>query len=168
MIRYEGMNVTFIRRDAVEVFRFIWRNRAVLGVHPDAHTQVLSVRTSLKPVPNDFPREQTAVEYLQTVTVHARRLASIGVRKPLGMPDDTVVTLYGGGTLILDERGLLQYAITTSVMNQSRQTRQLAYAWEFRPGPGHEMRAGPLGAWPVEITMPSPSTPGGLRKKARR
>jgi hypothetical protein len=169
LIAYEDMNVGFIRRDPVEVFRFIWRNRHPLNLHADAHTQVLSVRTSLKPVPNGFPCEETAVEYLQTITMHARKLADIGVRKPLQMPDDLVVTLYGGGTLIFDERGLLRYAITNPVMDRARQTSQLAWLWESAGSQGPAgIRSGPLRAWPFEVKMPASLTRERLRNKGKR
>jgi hypothetical protein len=156
-VTYEGTNVALMRRDSVEVFRFIWRNRAILGLDPDADTEVLSVRTSLKPVANEFPHEETAVEYLQTIRIRARQLARIGVRKPGGMPDDTVVTLYGGGTLIFDAQGRLEYAITNSVRNRSRQGEQLEYAWRFggkRTQVG--VRPGPARSWPFDLPRPRP------------
>jgi hypothetical protein len=46
------------------------------------------------------------------------------------MPDDLELTLYGGGTLILDEAGRLKYHVRNRIRNAKRQDARLKYLWQ--------------------------------------
>jgi hypothetical protein len=52
-----------------------------------------------------------------------------GLGKPDGMPKDLDLTIYGGGTLILDESGRLKYHIRNRIRNAVRQNPRLEYLW---------------------------------------
>ena len=52
------------------------------------------------------------------------------------MPKDTPVRLHGGGTLIFDEYGRLQYHVHNKLLHRERQMTRLRYLWEH----GHYRR----------------------------
>jgi hypothetical protein len=84
-----------------------------------------------------FILRETVVEYHQTLKLFAHELHTLGIEKPVGMPDDTSVTLYGGNAVIFDEYGHVKYNIGKSILDAKRQTARVAYLWQqgaFDPG----------------------------------
>ena len=81
---------------------------------------------------------ETVVGFTQQIKLS--RLASshqLSIAKPIGMPDEMPVTLFGGGTLIFDERGELKYYIHNRLLSANRQSERLQYLWNvgaFDPG----------------------------------
>jgi hypothetical protein len=78
---------------------------------------------------------ETVVEYHQTLTLFAQELSRLKIRKPLGMPDNTKVPLYGGNAVIFDEYGHVKYNIGNAIIEagskeQDRQSERLEYLWE--------------------------------------
>lgn len=129
--------------DPDELFRFIWENRAALKLHEQAFTRILSVRPCLRTAPDGFVLRETVVEYHQQLSLRARELAALKIRKPNAMPDTQPVTLYGGNALVFDEYGRVKYNIGNSIFDadmqhtQERQSKRLEYLWEhgaFRAG----------------------------------
>lgn len=131
--RFESM-----LRDPEEVFGFIWENREALRIYEGAYGQVLSVRPCLRIGPDDgFPLHETVAEFYQVLRVTAAELGAMGLKKPAGMPNDQVIALYGGNTLIFDEYGRLKYNISNRIDDDRRQQDRLDYLWShgyFDPG----------------------------------
>ncbi len=141
--RYDRTHFDSLKADRDELFRFLWENRDLFKLHEQAYTRVFSVRPSVRIGRDGFTLRETVAEYHQMLTVFARELKRIGIRKPRAMPDDTEVTLYGGNAVIFDEYGHVKYNIGKSIMDFKRQSMRLAYLWEhgaFERGVG-KMRA---------------------------
>lgn len=127
-----------MQRDPDEVFRFVWENRAVLGLFEGAYTRVLTVRPCLRIAPDDgFQLHETVAQCLQQLELQASELRRLGIRKPDGMPEDTTVRLQGGLTLIFDEYGRLKFSIANQLYDprnsavKERQARRLRDLWTY-------------------------------------
>lgn len=126
---HAGIHFDLMRRSPQEVFRFVWENKAALRIEPNAFTRVTSVRPVMR-ISNDRTALcETVVEYVQEVSIFAGELAAFGIARPHGMPASHRVTLYGGGTLIFNEFGLLKFHIGTGVAS-ARQTERLESLWQ--------------------------------------
>jgi hypothetical protein len=129
---YDRLRFHALSRDPDEMFRFVWENRDTLKLSDDAYIRVESLRPCLRIAPDDgFPLHETVAECIQLVELEARELNTIGVHKPVGMPDNTKVTLRGGVALIFDEFGRLKFAVGTRLLNSERQTEWLQYLWDY-------------------------------------
>jgi hypothetical protein len=74
---------------------------------------------------------------MQIAQFKAADIHKLGIKKPVDMPPDTKITLYGGSTLIFDEFGKLKFCINNRLDYAKRQTSRLKYLWEygyFNPG----------------------------------
>jgi hypothetical protein len=135
-----------LQRDREEVSRFVWENHEGLELHPEAHTYVASVRPSHRISPDGAPVRETVAEYVQILTIEARELRGLDLRKPEGMPDDHPLRLYGGGALVLGEFGQLKFHVGNGVQSRSeagrkRQSDRLDYLWEHGALQSREARA---------------------------
>jgi hypothetical protein len=119
-IDYSGLHQESMRRDPDEVFRFLWQNRGPLRLHPEAYSQVLSVRPCRRLAPDGVPLNETVVEFRQKWEPTQREF------RALGLPG-TGMALDGGATLIFDDFGRLKYHIHNSVGNIRQQKKRLAY-----------------------------------------
>jgi hypothetical protein len=61
--------------------------------------------------------------------MQARDLKKFGLTRPDGMPADLDLTIFGGGTLILDESGRLKYHVRNRIRSAERQNPRLEYLW---------------------------------------
>lgn len=105
-----------MQRARDEVFRFVWENLEMLGLSPDAYTEVSSIRQALRIAPEDgFPVSETVVETVQLLGATAGELEQFGIGKPADMPDNTRVVLRGGATLIFNDYGRLLYRIPNTL-----------------------------------------------------
>lgn len=140
---YRMSHFASMQRDREEVFRFVWQNRAALGLCEEAYTRVQSVRPCTRIGPDGFVLHEAVSEYVQSLTLRADELAAVGIGKPLTMPDSQAVTLYGGGALIFDDYGRLKYHVRNSLLNTVRQTARLKHLWSsgyFDPSYSTERR----------------------------
>lgn len=122
-----------MRSEPDEVFRFIWENRGAdrLEISEEAYSRIISVRPSVRVGPDGFVLREVVAEHVQTLNVEAGELwRSYRIKKPAGMPGDTPVRLHGGGTLIFDEYGRLQYHIYNKLLHRDRQMKRLQYLWD--------------------------------------
>lgn len=140
-LKFSRTRFESLTRDPVEVFRFLWENRDALGLVDGVFTHVNSVRPCLRVGPDDgFFLRETVAEYEQQVELMASELGSFrdrsrkngkGVRRPVGMPDDTAVILQGGGTLIFDEYGRLKFHVTNRLDDVDKQSARLQHLWDY-------------------------------------
>jgi hypothetical protein len=121
-----------LQRSPEEVFRFIWDNRSAdaLGLDEEAYTNVPYVRPVVRVAPDGFVLRETVSEYTQMLELYASELRPRKIAVPKGMKPDQRVRIYGGGTLIFDERGTLKFHIYNSIGNAQKQSDRLAYLWE--------------------------------------
>lgn len=119
-----------MQSDPNEVFRFLWENRKCLEVNQSAFTRVESVRPSRRTAPDGFVLHEVVAEYYQLLALEARDLHRFRIERPEGMPADTKVDLYGGGTLIFDEYGKLKYHVHNNVASPRRQSERLQMLWD--------------------------------------
>lgn len=119
-----------MRRDHDEVFHFVWENRQELGLHPEALTRVTSVRPCMRIGSDGFVLNETVCEYVQILEPLASELGSLGITRPALMPETKKLRLFGGGTLIFDEYGLLKYHVYNPLLSTERQQARLDFLWE--------------------------------------
>ncbi|HEY4090964.1 MAG TPA: hypothetical protein VGN46_05565 [Luteibacter sp.] len=124
-----GTHFERMQRDPLEVFRFVWENKAALGVEPNAFTRVTSVRPVMRISNDQTVLRETVAEYVQQLTVYGSELTHMGIRRPEGMPTNRLINLYGGGTLVFNEYGLLKFHIATGVKSP-RQSDRLQSLWD--------------------------------------
>lgn len=108
--------------------RFIWENRAALGIETDAITKVNFVRPCVRTGPSGFLLRETVVEYFQLLDLTAADLKAYRLRRPEGMALSTPVRLMGGGTLVFDDYGQLKFHIGTGVLSE-RQNDRIESMW---------------------------------------
>lgn len=128
---YEQSHFDSMQKDPDEVFRFIWVNRHVLGLHENAYTRVISVRPCLRVGPDGFALRETIAEYIQMIDLHCHELDELNIDKPEGMSDDQSIRLFGGGVMIFDEYCRLKYHVRNKIGNAERQTHRLKYLWRY-------------------------------------
>jgi hypothetical protein len=126
---YRYTHFEALQRDKDAMFRFIWQNRAALEIRPEAYTQVRSLRPCVRLSSDGFTVRETVAEYVEMVRIRADELRGYAIAKPEHMPDDQMVTLFGGGVLIFDEYGRVKYHIKQSIKNAARQERFLNHLW---------------------------------------
>ena len=115
-------------RDPDEVFAFIWENRKALKIFDGVYGKVLSIRPCLRIAPDDgFPLRESVAEFYQVLKISPAELGRYGLTRPPGLPDDAVVSLYGGSTLVFDEYGRLKYNIHNRIDDTKRQQKRLNY-----------------------------------------
>ncbi len=124
---YKHTHVEAMQRDSNEVFKFLWENRRELQVDEEAYTRVLSVRPCTRIGADGFVLRETVAEYLQALRLRASEIDGF---KPTAMPNDQVVILYGGGTLIFDESGGLRHHIVKPINDTRRQAARLNHLWK--------------------------------------
>jgi len=127
---YSKTHFESMHQDPDEVFRFLWENRKSLGLCEDAYTRVQSVRPCLRLSSDGFLLRETVAEYVQILNLYAGELSRFAIKVPAGMPEQTQVALYGGGTLVFDDYGQLKYHVRTRVLNSKRQENRLQYLWK--------------------------------------
>jgi hypothetical protein len=130
-LRYHRTHYEPLGREPDEVYRFLWENRVALQLYEGALTRVISVRPCLRVGPDGFILRETVAEFFQIVRLTPDELRQLDVVVPASMPADAIVALAGGGTLIFDEFGRLQYYIHNSLDNGRRQSERLAHLWAF-------------------------------------
>jgi hypothetical protein len=128
-LRYSRTHFESMQHDKDEVFRFLWENRAALMVDEDAYTRVEDVMPCYRVGSDGFLLHETVAVYSQQVRMQARDLKKFGLAKPDGMPADLDLTIFGGGTLILDESGRLKYHVRNRISSAARQNPRLEYLW---------------------------------------
>lgn len=136
-----GTHFERMQRDPTEVFRFIWENKAALEIERNAFTRVISVRPVVRVSNDGAVLRETVVEYLQQLNVFGNELSALGIRRPASLPGNRMVTLYGGGTLIFSEYGLLKFHIGSSVRSekQSERLQSLADRGYFARSGSHRL-----------------------------
>ena len=128
-VRYDGTSHEEMSRDPEAAFKFIWQNRDLLRLDPNAYTYVESIRPTIRTNGLGFPLRETVVEYVQVLDLRADELKGHGLKAPKGMAPWQPVRLYGGGTLHFDDRGLLKLNIGSGVRSE-RQNARLQYLFE--------------------------------------
>jgi hypothetical protein len=128
-LRYGRTHFASMQHDKDEIFRFLWENRAALMVDEDAYTRVEDVMPCYRVSSDGFLLHETVAVYSQQVRMQARDLKKFGLTRPDGMPADLELTIFGGGTLILDESGRLKYHVRNRIRSAERQNPRLEYLW---------------------------------------
>lgn len=127
-LAYARSNYQAMTRSPDELFRFIWENRAALGVSERAYTEVLSIDASTRVGPDGIALHETVCQYAQRVDIFGAEFKSLlGCAPPEGMRTTDRFTAYGGGVLILDQYGQLKYHIANPILDRRRQLRRGQY-----------------------------------------
>lgn len=131
-LSYEGVRHEAMRRDPDEVFKFLWQNREILQLPPQAFSDVRSVRPCRRIAPDGALLHETVVELRQILGLSARDLKRVPdllqfAARAGEQPDDKPLTLTGGGTFIFDDFGVLKYHIHNAVDNMALQKRRLEH-----------------------------------------
>ena len=127
---YNRTNSESMLSNKEEVFRFLWENRALLGIDERGYLRVSSVRAISRVGPDGFFLRETVCEYVQVAQLFgAEAMSQLGVERPTGMPSTQPITAYGGGTLIFDQYGRLKYHVEHRLDDADRQSKRLEYLW---------------------------------------
>jgi hypothetical protein len=127
-ILYHKTNSDSMLRDREEVFRFIWENRAVLGIDDRAYAQVLSVRPSLRFGPDGFLLRESVCEYTLRANIFGSELGTVcNMVRPDDIKTTDSFTVYGAGTLIFDQYGRVKYHIQRPLNDAAWQAKRIEY-----------------------------------------
>lgn len=124
-----------------EMFRYVWENREPLRLSDNYYTRVTAVNPTMRVGPDGMIVSETVVEYIQSACIRGSKLSRHGLRRPLSMPSNAEVVLFGGGTLIFDVRGKLKYHIRYDI-NDPRQQNQVLQHFADQGVFSHPQRAG--------------------------
>ncbi len=131
---YSRTHFEAMQRDPDEVFRFVWENRATLGLNVQAYAKVLSVRPCIRQGSDGFILRETVVEYHQILNLTRGEVAAAIGREIPEKDEDKDFRLYGGGTLIFDEYGRLKYHALNPIPNHTKDKELVAELWDsFQP-----------------------------------
>lgn len=127
---YRDFNAGALRSAPDEVARFIWQNARFLRIDPRFYLNVEDVWPSVRIGANGFVTVETVVDYVQEVEGPPKDLTALSKGKleiPKGVPDNTKIRLWGGGTIIFDQFGGVKYHQTKPLAKWERQSRRLRY-----------------------------------------
>lgn len=127
---YRNLHFGALRTDPDEVFRFIWENAGLLDINVTFYTSVEDVRPAIRVGPDGFVVSESVADYVQILQGSAAELADKGLTVPRGLPGDTPLQMFGGGTLIFDEFGGAKFHQRKPLLDWERQGRRLAYLVE--------------------------------------
>lgn len=137
-LRYGRTRFDSLLRDPNEIFRFMWDNRIELELEVKdeylgrTYMKVQSVRPCVRVGPDGFTIRETVAEYVQMSTLRFDELEEVGiVDVNASIPDETEITLYGGGALIFDEFGQLKFHIRNNVFSRSNQPKRIEFLWRY-------------------------------------
>lgn len=125
-----NLQIAVLSPEREDVFRFLYDNWQALGLTDNAFTEVGYVRRNQVPAGRDRldVLHEFVAGYTQVLRVQARHLHKYGIRRPPAMPQDALISLVGGGTLIFAQNGTLKYHIVNRLLDAERQTRALQHA----------------------------------------
>jgi hypothetical protein len=127
---YSRSHFESMLRDKEEVFRFVWENRAVLGIDGRGFTRVNFVRPATRVGPDGLLLRETVVEYVQHARLFGAEVEKVlGCKLPEGMTTRQSLTAYGGGTLVFDQYGRVKYHISHPLFDPVRQKQRLDFLW---------------------------------------
>jgi hypothetical protein len=127
-VEYNRTNFDSMLHDKEEVFRFIWENRAALGIEARSPMEVESVSGSVRQSPDGFFLRETIVAYVQTADIFGAAVESVlGCKRPEGMTTQEKIRAFGGGVLVFDQYGQVKYHIAHPLKDGPRQRRRLDY-----------------------------------------
>ena len=130
-ISYANTNFESMLRDKEEVFRFIWENRAALGIEVRGVIEVDTPRPSIRQGPDGFFLKETIVPYIQRAELFGAEAQTIlGCKLPSGMTTRQRIEAFGGGVLIFDQYGQIKYHIAHPMKAEKRQFARLQYLWD--------------------------------------
>jgi hypothetical protein len=127
-LEYSRTNFDSMLHCKEEVFRFIWENRAVLGIGERSPIEIESVASSMRQAPDGFFLRETIVTYVQIADIFGAAVQSVlGCERPEGMTTRERIRAFGGGVLVFDQYGQVKYHITHPLRDGPRQRRRLDY-----------------------------------------
>lgn len=128
-LSYSRSNSEALTRDLDECFRFLWENRAALGITERGYTEVVSVDMSLRIDPDGIPFREVICQYIQMGQFFGSELMTLLKIKPLpdGFTTRTSAELFGGGVVVFDQYGRVKYHIANRLLDGERQGRRLEY-----------------------------------------
>jgi hypothetical protein len=128
VINYARTNFASMLHDKDEVFRFVWENRAALGINDKVPVEVDSVRGATRVGPDGFVVRETVVTYVQPLEMFASETETLlQFERPAGMSTRQRLQVFGGGTIIFDQYGRIKYHIAHRLTDQDRQKRRLEH-----------------------------------------
>ena len=130
---YRNYSYAALRSDPNEAFRFMWDNAGLVGLATRFYAHVDDVRPSVRTGPNGFVVSEWLVDYVQELIVSRAELEILAkkefpdFRAPADIPQDTMLKIWGGGTLVFDEFGGLKYHQEKRLDAWFRQQRRLEF-----------------------------------------
>jgi hypothetical protein len=125
---YDGFNYIQLRSDPNEVYRFMWENRAALGINLSFYTHVEHVRQVTRLGSDGFMLTDVIADYVQELDGTKDELEqALGFKLPASVPADRDLKLWGGGVLICDQFGRAKFHQFKPLNDATRQARRLEY-----------------------------------------
>jgi hypothetical protein len=127
-LTYARSNFQAMTRNPEEMFRFLWENRAELGLSERAYTEVLSIDPASRVGPDGIALHETVCQYVQRADMFGAEFVSVlKAPRPEGMQTTDRYTAFGGGVLILDQYGQVKYHVANRIDDGARQSRRAQY-----------------------------------------
>jgi hypothetical protein len=128
---YDRINAEELRRQADEVFRFIWDNASNLGIDTWYDTVVDDVHVAKRLSDAGFPYTESFATYTQTLDATARELESLAKTGdarfflPAALDPSQVIRIRGAGVIVFDQFGQAKYHIAKPLLDWVRQSRRI-------------------------------------------
>jgi hypothetical protein len=127
-LEYTRTNFDSMLHDKEEVFRFVWENRAALGIGARSPIEVESVSSSMRQAPDGFFLRETIVTYVQVADIFGAAVETVlGCKRPPDMATTERIQAFGGGVLVFNQYGQVKYHIAHPLYDGPRQRRRLDY-----------------------------------------
>lgn len=127
-LEYSRSNFGEMLRSKDEMFRFIWENRAALGVNSRAYIEVLSIEPAVRSGPDGILLHETICQYYQRIDIFGAEYETLlGGTRPEGLNTRDRFTAYGGGVLVFDQYGQVKYHVANQLDDAQRQHDRAVY-----------------------------------------
>jgi hypothetical protein len=121
-LTYARSNYQAMTRNRDELFRFLWENRAALGLSERADTEVISIDPSSRVGPDGIALHETVCQYVQRADLFGAEFeAVLKTARPEDMRTTDRFTAHGGGVVVLDQYGQVKYHIANPLEDPERQ-----------------------------------------------
>ncbi|MGH9175704.1 MAG: hypothetical protein ACRD1H_15165, partial [Vicinamibacterales bacterium] len=130
---YRNFSYAALRSDPDEAFRFMWDNAGLIELVTRYYTHVDDVKPSVRIGPNGAVVAEWLVDYVQELIITSAELDQLvqqqrpSWKAPDGLQPDTLLKIWGGGTLVFDEFGGLKYHQFKCLDDWDRQHRRLEF-----------------------------------------
>jgi hypothetical protein len=132
---FANFSAAALLSDTNEAFRYVWDNADYFGIDATYYLHVESVCPATRVGPRGFVVFETVVDYVQELILTCAEFDDMSGQPALAsafprlaeIGPDTQLKLWGGGSIIFDEFGIVKYHHCKPIDDWGRQYRRLKY-----------------------------------------